>query len=150
MIAGLLAVWALAAAVFDWRQRRVPNLLLAAAAVPALLSFALFQHGLLGSGMLASTAGLAVGVLPWMPGYLLGKVGAGDVKLSGVQGFLLGIGGAPQSCLAAAVALGLIAMLVRLLKPKSVEPSRLPAAVAIVVGFLWVLTGNFLLPGWGL
>lgn len=148
-VAGLLAIWALAAAAFDWRQRRVPNLLLAAAAVPALLSHAVLGHGLLGSGFLDGLVGLAIGSLPWLPGFALGMVGAGDVKLSGLQGFMLGAAGSAMAFLVGAVTLGFIALLTRLFKPKSVEPKRLPAAVAIAVGFLWVVTGNFLLPGWG-
>jgi prepilin peptidase CpaA len=148
-IAGLLAIWALAAAAFDWRQRRVPNLLLLVVAVPAVLAFAVLRHGLLGSGIGSSLAGLFIGTLPWLPGYALGMVGAGDVKLSGLQGFLLGAAGSAMAFLVGAVTLGFIALFTRLLRPQSVQPSRLPAAVAIAVGFLWVVIGNFPLPGWG-
>jgi prepilin peptidase CpaA len=150
-IAGLLAIWALAVAAFDWKQRRVPNLLLALVAVPAIVAFPVARHGLLGAGIEQSLIGLGIGALPYLPGYMLGKVGAGDVKLSGLQGFLLGGGGAVKAFVVAAIALGLIAIFVALTKKSDRnQASRLPAAVALVVGFLWVVSGSYMLPGWGL
>lgn len=148
-IASLLAVWALAVAAFDLKQRRVPNVLLVLVAVPAIVVFPMVRHGLLGAGIGQSLIGLAIGALPYLPGYLLGKVGAGDVKLSGLQGFLLGGAGAFKAFLVGAVALGLIAMFGMLAKYDRDHASRLPAAVALVVGFLWVVSGSYLLPGWG-
>lgn len=149
-IAGLLAVWALAVAAFDLRQRRVPNALLVLVAVPAIVAFPVVRHGLLGVGIEQSLIGLGIGALPYLPGYMLGKVGAGDVKLSGLLGFLLGAAGAFKAFVVGAFALGLIAGLFALRKSDPVHASRLPAAVALVVGFLWVISGSYLLPGWGL
>ncbi len=79
-----------ACSVTDIVDRRIPNLFLAMA-----LSLALISHGLGGglAGLLDSFIGLAVGLGLLMPFYLLGGTGAGDVKLLGVVGALLGIKG---------------------------------------------------------
>jgi prepilin peptidase CpaA len=149
-ITGPLALWALAVAVFDLKQRRVPNVLLVLVAVPAITVFPLAGHGLLGAGIGQSLIGLGIGALPYLPGYLLGKVGAGDVKFAGLQGFLLGGMGAFKAFLAGAVALGSIAVIVAIRKRSKEEAARLPAAVALAVGFLWVICGGYLMPGSGL
>ncbi|MDB5974819.1 MAG: prepilin peptidase [Nevskia sp.] len=150
VIPSLLVIWALAVAGYDLRQRRVPNLLLLVVAVPAVLSFGVFRQGLLGMGGGSSLLGLVVCALPYLPGYIWGKVGAGDVKFAGLQGFLLGGVGAFKAFIVSAVALGLIAVFAALAKSDRVHASRLPAAVALAVGFLWVVLGGYLLSGWGL
>jgi len=147
---GLLVAWSVAAAAFDLRQRRIPNLLLLLVAVPAVGSLLVVGHGLLGAGIIDSLIGLGIGGLSHLPGYAFGKVGAGDVKLSGLQGFLLGGMGALQALVVGALCLGLMAICAILTTPDRGRSARLPAAIALVVGFLWVVTGNFLLPGWGL
>ena len=149
VVAGLLAIWALAAAAYDLQQRRVPNLLLVIVAVPAVVCLAVAGHGLLGANGKSSLIGLAICAIPYLPGYMLGKVGAGDVKFAGLQGFLLGGAGAFTAFLIGALALGLIAAIVAVRKPTKDEAARLPAAVALAVGFLWVISGSYLLPGWG-
>lgn len=148
--ASLLAFWALTAAVFDWRQRRVPNGLLIVAAIPAVVSLLVWRRGVLGIDLWSSFIGFVIGVLPYLPGYVMGKAGAGDVKLSGLQGLLLGGAGAFKAFLVGAAALGCIALFVALSKPGGDHAARLPAAVALAVGFLWVILGDYLLPGWGL
>ncbi|WP_024329506.1 prepilin peptidase [Thioalkalivibrio sp. ALR17-21] len=77
-----LALWALACAALDWRERRIPNALtapamLAGAAYVVTLQFTLlgqapWTHGLGGIGLALAFA---------LPGYLLGKLGGGDVKM---------------------------------------------------------------------
>lgn len=77
----LIPLWLLACAVSDWRSRRVPNaytfgFLLAAAASLLLQGQALsgtsWQNGLLGFAF----AGLIT-----LPGFVLNRLGGGDVKL---------------------------------------------------------------------
>jgi Flp pilus assembly protein protease CpaA len=144
-IPGLLAIWALAVAVCDVTRRRVPNALLILLAVPALLSLAVDHHGLLGVGVADSLAGFAVGTVPLLVGYWMGRVGmrlvgAGDVKLSGLQGFILGGAGSGKALLISGLVLGLMSAwaLVRLKFAESAPSVRLPAAVALVVGFVVV------------
>ncbi|MES0872713.1 prepilin peptidase [Sinimarinibacterium thermocellulolyticum] len=135
---GLFVAWAVAISVWDLRTRRIPNWSLV---VAALAGAGLLLHqgqGIAGVGWLGSLAGAAIGVLIWLPGYLVKKLGAGDVKLAGCIGFLLGGLAAVEAMWIAAVALGAMAAIASL----SFGPShRLPAAAALSAGFvvrLWV------------
>lgn len=85
-IAVLLTVFVLAVAYKDWRERRVPNVLVFPA---ALLGLGL--HGLHGwSGLTSAGAGLATGFALFFVPYLAGGMRAGDVKLMAAVGALTG------------------------------------------------------------
>lgn len=87
----ILLILLVTAVLSDLRTHRIPNVLV----FPAL-ALSLLVHTL-GSGMeglLATGAGLAVGMAMLLPFYLIGGMGAGDVKLVGVVGSLLGPWGA--------------------------------------------------------
>lgn len=75
------------AVFFDLRERRIPNLLIAAGLAGAMLLAAL--NG--GSAALGSAMGaMAVAMMAFIPFFALGLIGAGDVKLAGVVGSLVG------------------------------------------------------------
>jgi len=78
---------AVAASAFDLCSRRIPNALTFGAAAIALVVAAAAGGA---SGLGASLAGLAVGFALWFPIYLLGGIGAGDVKLMAAIGAWLG------------------------------------------------------------
>lgn len=85
-VIALLALLALAA-VIDYGQHRIPNLL-TGGGIAAGLALALTSGG---SGALGSAlAGLAVGGLALLPFYAKGAMGAGDVKLMALVGTYLG------------------------------------------------------------
>ncbi len=86
LIAGLLLT-VLCAAWYDLRQWRIPNRLLAPSAAAALMLSA-FVPG--GQGLAASLLGGLVGLLVFMPLYLLRGMAAGDVKLMSVIGLYAG------------------------------------------------------------
>lgn len=88
--ASLLAFVA-TAAMLDLRTRRIPNWL-NAAAVAAAVIISVFESG--GRGLTASGAGLATGALIFLPFYLAGGFGAGDVKAMSAIGAFLGPRGA--------------------------------------------------------
>lgn len=148
-LTGLFAMWALAVAVYDVTQRRVPNALLILLAVPALLALVINHNGLLGAGIWESLAGLVIGAAPLLAGYFIRQVGAGDVKLSGLQGFVLGAGSAGKALLISGIVLGLMSLYALLQKNELKPQLRLPAALALVVGFVAIILVDHLTSGWG-
>jgi len=101
----LALIWI--AAAWDVHQRRIPNILVLAALLFGLtLQFVLAGAG----GLLSALAGLSVGLVVLLPGYLLGTTGAGDVKLMAAIGTFLG----PQDVLLAALASVVVGSMVAL------------------------------------
>ena len=100
---------AISAATTDVRSRRVPNALVVSA---ACLGVALncWSDGL--GGITVSLAGGVVGLALFMPFFLAGGMGGGDIKLCAALGTFLGPIGIVQASLAAAVAGGLCAVFV--------------------------------------
>ncbi len=91
--------------VTDLSVRRIPNSILFATLMTALFLSSLID-GL--HGLIDSLAGLAIGLLMLMPLHVLGRMGAGDVKLLGVVGSLLGAWGAVVAGLATMMAGGVL------------------------------------------
>lgn len=149
-LAGLFAAWAAVIAWFDVRQRRIPNALLILLAVPAVLAVVVYRRGLLGAGTLDSLYGLLVGAAPLLAGYFIRQVGAGDVKLSALQGFILGMNGACKALLIGGVVLGLMSALAYVrLKLRGPATRKPPAGVALVAGFMVTILVDHLWSGWG-
>jgi prepilin peptidase CpaA len=115
---GLFTLLLVAAALWDIRRRRIPNLLCAA----VLLSGALST--LLGEGWQAALSGLAAVFLTialcWVP-WLRGWVGGGDVKLAGAAAAWVGLGLLHEYLLATAVIGAVVALVCYLL---SSRPAR--------------------------
>lgn len=89
MIAGAVYTGLLLYAAFkDWRSRRIPNRIVLGLAVCGLV-FSIVSAPLL-SGLLGWSGGLVTGLICWLPFYMLGWVGAGDVKLFAASGSWLG------------------------------------------------------------
>jgi len=85
VIGALALVWA--AAWIDFRTFRIPNALVLLGAGFGLL-VQTWGSGL--DGLLLSVAGLALGLMLMLPFYLFRLTGAGDVKLMGAVGAILG------------------------------------------------------------
>jgi prepilin peptidase CpaA len=75
------------ACAFDLRTRRIPNVLTFGGAAVGLV-YAFTSHGF--SGLLASLEGWGVGLALFLPMFLLGGMGAGDVKLLACLGAWVG------------------------------------------------------------
>ncbi len=86
MLGGLLAAAAVAAVWFDLRERRIPNALTVGALLAALLVRVPEGLGAVGSGLL----GAAIGFILFLPLFLVGGLGGGDVKLMTAFGAFLG------------------------------------------------------------
>ena len=116
-----LAAGALAATVIDLRTRRIPNMLTAAIAG---IGIGFAASGVSGVSVLASMAGFALGLALMMPGHMLGATGAGDVKLMGAIGAIVGPGLVVSAFLFPAIAGGVLALAV------AVRRQRLGATLA--------------------
>ena len=93
-------------AIIDARTRRVPNLL---ALFTAALGIALAALGLSPVGLRASLAGTALAFALMLPGHLVGATGAGDVKLMGAAGAILGVRLVPVAFVYTLIAGGVLA-----------------------------------------
>jgi len=101
----------LVACVTDVRTRRIPNALTFGAAAAALLFHAI-ADGRAGAGM--AVVGWMVGVAVFLPFFLLGGMGAADVKLLAALGAWLGPRDAFWLAVYASLAGGVMAIIVAL------------------------------------
>jgi prepilin peptidase CpaA len=108
IVTAILAV-TIAAAVVDLRTRRVPNWLTFGTAA---LGITMAVTHLDGVGVAGAFEGLLVGLLLMLPGHVIGRTGAGDVKLLAALGTLLGPRSIAMAFLYTAIAGGGIAVLV--------------------------------------
>jgi prepilin peptidase CpaA len=100
-----------AACVTDFRSRRIPNLLTFGASVAAVVFFGVANGW---AGSLWSLEGWAIGCALFLPWFLLGGMGAGDVKLLAALGAWVGPGAAVWVALYAGLAGGVFAVVVSL------------------------------------
>lgn len=107
----IVAVGVAVATVIDLRTRRIPNVL---TGLMAVLGVGLAITGTTGLTAGASIAGLALGIALMLPGHLLGATGAGDVKLMGAVGAVVGPALVLNAFLLSAVAGGALAVIVAL------------------------------------
>ena len=103
----------LTACACDVRWRRIPNVLTASAALGGLV-FGATSGGLSGAGL--SLAGCLVGGALFLPLFALRGLGAGDVKLVAAIGAWLGPLDVMWVCLFAAMAGGVLAVVVALMR----------------------------------
>ena len=103
----LLLSLVLFCSITDLSTRRIPNAVL----LPALMT-SFFLNSVAGgiAGLTDSIAGLALGILMLLPLHVFGRMGAGDIKLLGVVGSILGGWGAIVAGLATMMAGGLLAL----------------------------------------
>ena len=106
---GAFALLLGAACVSDLRTRRIPNVLVLVLAAAGVV-FALLSRPWL-SGLGLSLGGLATGLAIWLPFWLMGMMGAGDVKLFAAGAAWLGAGQAVQAALLAAFAGGALSLI---------------------------------------
>jgi prepilin peptidase CpaA len=106
VLIGLLAV----AAVSDVRTGRIPNWLVFGGALYALAYNALYPVYPRDIGILFALGGLSVGLVAFLPGYLLRVLGAGDVKLMAMVGSFVGTWAAVEAVLASLITGGVLAI----------------------------------------
>ena len=106
-----MLVLSFVACACDLRTRRIPNVLTFGGAALAL-AYSTWFGGV--SGLAASAGGWLVGVALFLPMFVLGGMGAGDVKLAGCIGAWLGPMAALFVALYSAIAGGVLAVIVAL------------------------------------
>jgi len=97
------------ACVCDLKTRRIPNLLTMGAAALALVFHTLGSGW---NGAFLSASGIIVGLAIFFPLFMLGGMGAGDVKLVGALGAWLGPANALWTAVYGAIAGGVLALVV--------------------------------------
>jgi prepilin peptidase CpaA len=96
------------ACVSDVRTRRIPNVIVAVVFVGGLVYALVAMRPVAAIELVAG--GSAVGLALWIPFWLMGVLGAGDVKLAAASGAWLGATGMVEASLMAAAAGGVLAV----------------------------------------
>jgi prepilin peptidase CpaA len=108
LLAGTAFTLLLASAcAFDLRVRRIPNRIVAMLAVAGALY--VFATTPVADALGHVLGGAAVGLAIWLPFWLLGVLGAGDVKLAAAAGVWLGSAGVLEASLIGAAVGGVLA-----------------------------------------
>ena len=118
----------------DVRYRRIPNMLVLTALIAGLAINSAFAgwHGL-GSSLL----GFTLGFIPMLLLHIFGAMGAGDVKLFGAVGTILGVSLMPMTLVLVAILGGVLAVFTTL---------RAGTMISTLHGVLRIFVG--ILPGW--
>ena len=109
LVLTVVAASAGAGAAIDLRTRRVPNWLTLGTAT---LGLTLAATDLSRTSVGGALRGFALGLLLMLPGHLMGKTGAGDVKLFAAIGTLLGPKPTAIAFVYTAIAGGVLALLI--------------------------------------
>jgi prepilin peptidase CpaA len=130
----VLAPLAVSVIYHDVRYRRIPNMLVLTALLAGLTINSFFGgwHGL-GSGVL----GFGLGFIPMLLLHIFGAMGAGDVKLFGAVGTILGVSLMPMTLIVVAMLGGVLAIFTTL---------RAGTMLTTLHGVMRIFVG--ILPGW--
>ena len=130
----LLAPLAIFVIYYDVKYRRIPNVLVLATLVAGISVNTVFTGF---PGMLSSLEGFALAFFPMLLMHIFGAMGAGDVKLFGAVGAVLGVTLVPLAFVVV-VMLGAVLAIYTMLRAGTVF-STLHGVLRIFVGIL---------PGW--
>jgi prepilin peptidase CpaA len=130
----VLAPLAVSVIYQDVKYRRIPNLLVLPALVAGIGINSFFDGW---NGLGNSFLGFGLGFLPMLLLHIFGAMGAGDVKLSGAVGAILGVGLMPMTLVLVAITGGLLAIFITL---------RAGTMLSTMHGVLRIFVG--ILPGW--
>ena len=133
-LAGILMI----AAIIDLYLRKIPNLLTYPTIIIALLYYFIY-HGL--NGLLFSIGGLLIGLIALGIFYIFGAMGAGDVKLMGAVGAVLGPKNVLNTFLFAGIIGGIYAIVIILFRFEASKKlfNRIMTMLKTVL-----FTGNFI------
>lgn len=77
----MLMLWALLCALQDYRFRFISNWLTYPAIIAAIVHLIVFQESVAGASLHSASAAVVLVLLLTLPGYGLGMLGAGDIKM---------------------------------------------------------------------
>lgn len=129
----------------DWRTRKIPNLLLLLLLAGYIGGWLYTGQNLFGISLQMIVLGFFTGLLLLLPGYLLGKLGAGDVKLLAVYGLFIGPMGVVVCMALAGILMGLYAASQKFQANETIPKhaavdTRLPMGPFLAMGVLgWLL-----------
>ena len=135
VLTGILIV----AAIIDIRVQKIPNILTFPAMVVGLTYHSVANGW---SGLIFSSEGLAIGIAIFLIPYMMGGMGAGDAKLMGVVGAMIGPKGIVIACLFTAIAGGVYALIVFLFNIQYLKGFITRSAVTVKA---FAFTRNFIL-----
>jgi len=118
----------------DVRYRRIPNLVVLTALIAGFAINISFQGW---HGLTSSAVGFAFGFIPMLLLHIFGSMGAGDVKLCGAVGTILGASMMPGTLVLVAILGGILAIYSTL---------RAGTMLSTLHGVLRIFVG--ILPGW--
>jgi prepilin peptidase CpaA len=131
---GVLIALLAAAAVIDWRTRRIPNWLTLGGILYGLAYNAIVPPPLRG-GLGWALTGAAVGLVLLLPLYVFRIMGAGDVKLMAMVGAFLGAAATLQALLFTLVAGGIAAVAYALYHRGALRLARNTGAIVQSLAF---------------
>ena len=114
----LLSIVLLSAVIIDMRIYKIPNLLTYPAIALSIIIHTIFNGT---SGFIFSMCGLLVGTAIFLFPFLCGVMGAGDAKLMGAVGAVLGIRGVLNAFLFTAIAGGIFSLVLLLLHYRGIS-----------------------------
>jgi prepilin peptidase CpaA len=103
------------AGINDLKYQKIPNLLNFSLTIIAIVFHTIFSGF---DGLLFSVTGLLLGIALFIPPYAFGGMGAGDAKLMGAVGAVVGMKGVFISAVLTAIYGGIYALLLLLIFPK--------------------------------
>lgn len=144
----LVAAWAVAIALSDARWRRIPNALTLGVCAAALVVLAVNGRSLLGGEPWNVAGAAALAIALTVPGWLTGRLGAGDAKfllafacVSGLEAVLIAF--AVGGLTAGALALGVLVRAPGFLYHPGVDRRRpLPFGTCLAAGMLAALVAG--------
>jgi prepilin peptidase CpaA len=132
----ILLAWATIAAVFDVRDRRLPNWLTLGGFVVGAIYALVTGVSLLGGNTANAMFAAAIAFLLFFPMYIAGWMGAGDVKLFAAMGMLGGSKILLPTLLIAGIVAGIGALVLLGLNRKKATAKRpVPYGVGLALGF---------------
>ena len=143
----LVVIWAATAALWDFRFRRLPNLLTLGGAGVAVVHLLVYGSSILGASPASASAAGVGAFFVLLPFYRLGWLGAGDVKLMLAIGFLGGVDVLLITFVISGVLTLPFALWSDLQRRRRREPSqaahaRLPQGVFLGLGLMFATLAN--------